>query len=137
MEANHVTAERKDDAVHGPTLTPQEAVTSIARRVRGSEAQGFDREQAILRTSIDTGIDPEKVRWCVETIFGASPARLSPALRPRRSALANRRRALSDPCADPKPALVTASDDRAMSPHAGDQKTAYRSTPERRCHRPA
>ena len=88
LEANHVTAERKDDAVHGPTLTPQEAVTSIARRVRGSEAQGFDREQAILRTSIDTGIDPEKVRWCVETVFGASPARLSPALRPRRSALA-------------------------------------------------
>jgi hypothetical protein len=63
-------------------------VTSIARRVRGSEAQGFDREQAILRTSIETGIDPEKVHWCVETVFGASPVRLSPAPRRRRRALA-------------------------------------------------
>ena len=87
LEANYVTAERKH-AVHGPPLTPEEAVASIARRVRGSEAQGFDRERAILRTSIDTGIDPEKVRWSVETVFGASPVRLSPALRRRRSALA-------------------------------------------------
>jgi len=63
-------------------------VASVARRVRGSEAQGFDREQAILRTSIDTGLDPEKVHWCVETVFGASPLRLSPAPRPRRSVLA-------------------------------------------------
>ena len=88
LEANYVTAERTHDAVYGPPLTPEEAVASIARRVRASEAQGFDREQAILRTSIDTGIDPEKVRWCVETVFGASPVRLSPALRRRRSALA-------------------------------------------------
>ena len=88
MDANYVTAERKHDAVHGLPLTPEEAVASIARRVRGSEAQGLDREQAILRTSIDTGIDPQKVRWCVETVFGASPIRLSPALRRRRSALA-------------------------------------------------
>jgi hypothetical protein len=88
LGANYVTAERKHDAVHGPPLTPQEAVASIARRVRGNEAQGFDREQAILRTSIDTGIDPEKVRWCVENVFGASPVRLSPTLRRRRSALA-------------------------------------------------
>jgi hypothetical protein len=63
-------------------------MASIARRVRESEAQGFDREQAILRTSIDTRIDPEKVRWCVETVFGASPVRLSPALRRRRGAFA-------------------------------------------------
>ena len=88
LEANYVTAERTHDAVYGPPLTPEEAVASIARRVRGSEAQGFDREQAILRTNIDTGIDPEKVRWCVETVFGASPVRLSPAMRRRRSALA-------------------------------------------------
>ena len=74
--------------MHGPPLTPEEAGASVARRVRGSEAQGFDREHAILRTSIDTGIDPEKVRWCVETVFGASPVRLSPASRRRRSVLA-------------------------------------------------
>jgi hypothetical protein len=88
LEANNAAAERKPDAVHGPPLTPQEAVASVARRVRGSEAQGFDREQAILRTSIDTGIGPDKVRWCVETVFGASPVRLSRALRRRRTALA-------------------------------------------------
>jgi hypothetical protein len=88
LEANYAPAERKHDAVHGTPLTPQEAVASVARRVRGSEAQGFDRERAILRTSIDTGIDPEKVRWCVETVFGASPVLLSPALRRRRTALA-------------------------------------------------
>jgi hypothetical protein len=88
LEAHYVTAERKHEAVHGPPLTPEEAVASIARRVRESEAQGFDREQAILRTSIDTRIDPEKVRWCVETVFGASPVRLSPALRRRRGAFA-------------------------------------------------
>ena len=88
FRSQYVTAERKHDAVHGPPLTPEEAVASIARRVRGSEAQGFDREQAILRTNIDTGIDPEKVRWCVETVFGASPVRLSPAMRRRRIALA-------------------------------------------------
>jgi hypothetical protein len=88
LEANYAAAERKPDAVHGLPLTPQEAVASVARRVRGSEAQGFDREQAILRTSIDTGIDPDKVRWCVGTVCGASPVRLSPALRRRRTALA-------------------------------------------------
>jgi hypothetical protein len=74
--------------VQGPPLTPKEAVASIARRVRGSEAQGFGREEAILRTSIDTGIDPAKVRWCVETVFGVSSVRLSPARSRRRSALA-------------------------------------------------
>jgi hypothetical protein len=74
--------------VHGPPLTPQEAVASVARRVREAEAQGFDREQAIQRTSIGTGIGSEKVRWCVETVFGASPVPVSHALRRRRGALA-------------------------------------------------
>jgi hypothetical protein len=74
--------------VHGSPLTPQEAVASVARRVRGGEAQGFDREQAIRRISVETGLDPEKVRWCVETVFGAAPVRLSPARRRRRTALA-------------------------------------------------
>jgi hypothetical protein len=74
--------------VHGLPLTPHEAVASVARRVRTGEAQGLDREQAIRRTSVETGIDPEKVRWCVETVFGASPVRLSPSLRRRRPAWA-------------------------------------------------
>jgi hypothetical protein len=63
-------------------------VASVARRVRGGEAQGLDREQAIRRTSVETGIDPGKVRWCVETVFRAAPVRLSPALRRRRGAWA-------------------------------------------------
>jgi hypothetical protein len=74
--------------VHGPPLTQQEAVASVARRVRAGEAQGLDREQAIRHISVETGIDPEKVRWCVETVFGAAPVRVSPALRRRRGALA-------------------------------------------------
>jgi hypothetical protein len=69
-------------------LTPQEAVASVARRVRGREAQGFDREQAIRRISIETGLEPEKVRWCVETVLGAAPVRVAPALRRRRGAWA-------------------------------------------------
>jgi hypothetical protein len=74
--------------MHGPPLTPQEAAASVARRVRGAEAHGFDREQAVRRISIETGLDPEKVRWCVESVFGAAPVRLSPALRRRRGAFA-------------------------------------------------
>ena len=73
--------------MYGSPLTPQEAVASVARRVRRDEAGGLDREQAIRRTSAQTGIDPEKVRWCVETIFRASPVRLAPSLG-RRGALA-------------------------------------------------
>jgi hypothetical protein len=79
---------KEDDAVHGPSLTPQEAVASVARRVRGAEAQGLDREQAIRRVSIETGLDPEKVRWSVETVFGAAPVRISPPPRRRRGAFA-------------------------------------------------
>ena len=74
--------------MHGPSLTPQEAVASVARRVREGEAQGFNGEQAIGRTSVETGIDPEKVRWSVETVFGASPVRLLPAPRRRRCVMA-------------------------------------------------
>jgi hypothetical protein len=36
------------------------------RRAREDEAQ-LDREPAI-RASVETGIDPEKVRWCVDGI---------------------------------------------------------------------
>jgi hypothetical protein len=74
--------------MHGPPLTPKEAVASVARCVRHGEAQGLEREQAIRRTSVEAGIDPEKVRWCVETVFGASPVRLSPRPRRRRGAMA-------------------------------------------------
>ena len=74
--------------MHGLPLTPQEAVASVARRVEGAEAQGLDRHQAIRRISIETGLDPEKVRWCVETASAAAPVSISPALRRRRSVLA-------------------------------------------------
>jgi hypothetical protein len=63
-------------------------VASVACRVRGGEAQGFGRDRAIRRISIETGLDPEKVRWCVESVFGAAPVPVSPALRRRRGALA-------------------------------------------------
>jgi hypothetical protein len=73
--------------MHGPPLTPQEAVASVARRVRRHEGQGLDREQAIRRVTVETGIDPEKVRWCAHTTL-AGFVRLSPAGRRRRGALA-------------------------------------------------
>ena len=74
--------------MHSLPLTPQEAVASVARRVREAEAQGLNRGHAIRRISVETGIDPEKVRWSVETVFGASPVRLSPAPRRRRGTIA-------------------------------------------------
>jgi hypothetical protein len=74
--------------MHGRRLTPREAVASVARRVRRLEAQGLDRDQAIRHTSVETGIDPEKVRWCAETVFLDSPVRLSRSRRRRRGALA-------------------------------------------------
>ena len=74
--------------MHGPQLTQQEAVASVARRVRAGEAQGLDREQAIRHISVETGIDPEKVRWCVETVLGAPAVRLAAPLRRRRRAWA-------------------------------------------------
>jgi hypothetical protein len=74
--------------VHGPPLTPQEAVASVARRVNSLEAQGLDRDQAIRRAAVETGIAPEKVRWCAETTSRPSPVRLSASRRRRRGALA-------------------------------------------------
>jgi hypothetical protein len=88
LATSYAKPERKRDAMHGPPLTQQEAVASVAQRVRSSEAQGLDREQAIRRTSVETGIDPEKVRWCVEAVCGAPPVRLSPPVRRRPGALA-------------------------------------------------
>ena len=74
--------------MNGLPLTPHEAVASVARRVCAAEARGLDREQAIRHISVATGIDPEKVRWCVEVTFGAPPVRLSPSTRRRRGACA-------------------------------------------------
>jgi hypothetical protein len=63
--------------MHGSPLTPQEAVASVALQVRRLEAKGLDPGQAIALTADQTGIDPEKVRWCVDI------ASAQPALRPR------------------------------------------------------
>jgi hypothetical protein len=59
--------------MHGPHLTPDEAVASVALRVRRYEAQGLDPELAIRRTSIELSIDPDKVRWCAQRALHRSP----------------------------------------------------------------
>jgi hypothetical protein len=61
--------------MHGPPLTPQEAVATVARKVRRLEAAGLDRDQAIRRAAAEHGIEPEKVRWCAETAPGGPSAR--------------------------------------------------------------
>jgi hypothetical protein len=73
-----------NDTVHGPPLTPQEAVAWVARRVRHLEDHGLDHHHAIRRAAVETGIDPEKVRWCAETAFPGATARLSPSTGRRR-----------------------------------------------------
>ena len=73
--------------MHGPPLTPQEAVASVARRVRRLEALGLDRDRAIGRAAVETGIAPQKVRWCVETACPEPTVRFSPSSR-RRSRMA-------------------------------------------------
>jgi hypothetical protein len=74
--------------MHGPPLTAQEAVASVARRVQLLETRGLDRGQAIRCAAVETGIEPEKVRWCVETAFPDSAIRRLPSSRRRRGALA-------------------------------------------------
>jgi hypothetical protein len=74
--------------MHGPPLTPQEAVAAVARRVRRLEAQGLDRDQAIGRAAVETGIDPHKVRWCAETECPDATVRVSPSRKRRRGTLA-------------------------------------------------
>ena len=74
--------------MHGPTLTAQEAVASVARRVLRLEAQGLGRGQAIRRAAVETGIEPEKVRWCAQTAFPDSTVCRSASSRRRRGALA-------------------------------------------------
>ena len=73
--------------VNGPPLTPQEAVASIAWRVRRLEAQGLDREQAIHGVAAETGIEPRKVRWCAGHSFPDSTVHLLSSVRGRRSLL--------------------------------------------------
>jgi hypothetical protein len=85
---SHAKPNRKTDTMHGPPLTPQEAVASLARRVSRLEAQGLGRDQAIRRAAVETGIDPERVRWCVETAFPVSTVCRSPSSRRRRGVLA-------------------------------------------------
>jgi hypothetical protein len=63
--------------MHGPPLTPQEAVASVARQVRCLEAAGLERDHAIGRAAADNGIAPEKVRWCAESAPGGPSARPS------------------------------------------------------------
>jgi hypothetical protein len=69
--------------MNGPSLTPQEAVASVARRVTRLEVQGLDRELAIQRAAVEFGIEPNKVRWCAETTFHDSVVRVPPSRRRR------------------------------------------------------
>jgi hypothetical protein len=85
---SHANPNRKNDIMRGLPLTPQEAVASVAQRVRRLEAQGLDRDHAIRHVAVETGIDPQKVRWCAETVFPHSTVRLARASRRRRGALA-------------------------------------------------
>ena len=77
---------KENDTVHGPALTPHQAVTSVARHVRRLEAQGLVRDQAVRLAAAETAIDPTKVRWCVETVFPrlGRPALTSAQAAPRR-----------------------------------------------------
>jgi hypothetical protein len=74
--------------MHGPPLTRQEAVASVAERVRRLEAQGLDRDRAVGRAALETGIDPQKVGWCVETACPEPTVRFSPPNRRRRVTVA-------------------------------------------------
>jgi hypothetical protein len=75
-----VTSSRDLLDMHGPPLTPHEAVASVERRVCRCEAQGLDHVQAVRQTSVETGVEPDKVRWC-------APARRSTATIRRRRTL--------------------------------------------------
>ena len=67
--------------MYGPTLTPREAVATVARRVRRLESQGLDRDHAIQRAAVELGLEPRKVRWSAET---ATPDSTVPVPSPRR-----------------------------------------------------
>jgi hypothetical protein len=63
--------------MRGSPLTPEEAVTSVARRVRRLQAQGLGRDQALGLVSAETGVDLEKVRWSVDRAPLGPNARIS------------------------------------------------------------
>jgi hypothetical protein len=65
--------------MHGPPLTPQEAVASLARQVLDLEAQGLECDQAIRGVAFATRIDAEKVRWCAQTASPVSVVRGLPS----------------------------------------------------------
>jgi hypothetical protein len=69
--------------MQGPSLTPQEAVTSVARRVRRLEARGVGRDNALRLVSAELGIDLEKVRWSVDRASLGPNARIASADRDR------------------------------------------------------
>ena len=50
--------------MHGSKLTPQEAVATVAQRVRRLEAQGLDHAHAIRLAATWYGISPELAHWC-------------------------------------------------------------------------
>jgi hypothetical protein len=81
--------------MHGPPLTPQEAVASVARQVLGLEAEGLDRDQAIRRVAFATRIDAEKVRWCTETAAPRLGRARSLLNRPPQPLARNRRRPIT------------------------------------------
>jgi hypothetical protein len=63
-------------------------MASVAERVRRLEAQGLDRDRAIGRAAVEAGIDPQKVRWCVETPCPEPTVRFSPSSRRRQGTVA-------------------------------------------------
>jgi hypothetical protein len=109
----------KEPTMHGTPLTPREAVAAVVRHVRRHEEMGLDRNQAIRRTAADYGMEPHKVRWCVETDVGGASARpaernygrIHPALTsaPRRNRKPRRRRGLAGTLAAAALALVSAT----------------------------
>jgi hypothetical protein len=72
-EAERPTRLEEEHNMHGPPLTPEEALAAVARRVQRLEAQGLGRDQALRLTAAETGVDLEKVRWSVDRAsLGAS-----------------------------------------------------------------
>lgn len=114
--------------MHGPPLTPQEAVASIAHQVRRLEAHGLDRERAIRHAAAENDIEPEKVRWCADSALrGAEHNSASPAHDDRRHQAAHDHK----PDANDTGAIPSA---RRRGRAAGAGRLARRTPGERRHH---